>query len=280
MDLNDKKTRILEMLDLCLKHSLKRVHFAWALPIPEGFVPHPYFRISFEMNSSMQLRAAFDGRIEEREIKNNEAVFFRQFAWDDIISAQTKKSLAIVFRPDFIRIVVGDDDLTLHNPYSLSTTGLYAVKLLDSLAAQKCSDQTLCCDAARLLLNITKNDFSLPLQGDSHAFQTFMSIKLFVSNNFEKQINRESTAEHFSLNPCYISQLFKKYSDVSFRDYLINLRLEKVHYLLNNTKMTISEITQRSGFSSDVRLIKSFRQHYGTSPARYRLTKKHRASFS
>ena len=259
---------------------LKKVHFAWALPIPENINPQPFYRITFENNSSLNLKAAFDGEISTRTIHNYEALFFRLYGWDDVNYYKGPGGLAIVFRPDFIRVVYSNKSILVHNPHSLSTAGVHILQALDALAEEKDADQTLCCNMAKLLLEITLRDFSIPVKESSHAFNKFLEVKHFIANNFDNQINREATAEHFGMTPGYISKLFKLYSDCSFIDYLIKLRLDKVEYLLLNSNLKLSKIAEASGFSSDVRLIKSFRQHYGTSPARFRLANKHRANLS
>ena len=276
MDFNTKKNKILTTMEECSERPLKRVHFAWALPIPDNINPKPFFRITFEQSGTMKLKAAFDGEIANRSILPNEAVFFRLYGWDDVSCSSGKDGLAIVYRPDFIRVVLGNKYIVMHNPHSLSSAGLHALQLLDDLAQEKTADQQLCCNTAKLLLDITRRDFALPIEDTNRAFDTFLEIKYFVSENYDQLVNRDSTAEHFNISSGYISQLFKRYSNSSFNAYLNHLRLDKAEYLLLNTDYPLAKIASLCGFSCDVRLIKTFRKYYGTSPSRFRLAKKHR----
>lgn len=280
MNFMEKQSKVLDLIKQYKDSSLTRLHFAWSLPIPENIIPQPFFRITFIKTDNIELRAAFNGKIETRKINPGEAIFFRLYAWDNIFSPWGTESLAIVYRPDFIRIVLGDKAIEMHNPHSLSSAGMHTLQLLDSLAQEKNADQQLCCDTAKLLLDITRRDFALPIKDTSHAFDTFLEIKHFVSKHYGQAVNRDFTAEHFGISSGYISQLFKRYSNSSFGSYLTQLRLNKAEYFLLNTPYQLSKIAKQCGFSCDVRLIKTFRQHYGTTPSRFRLSKKHQANLS
>ena len=279
MDLSEKKRILIDAMQECKDAPLTRVHFAWALPIPENIIPQPFYRITFPRMGYLEIQAAFDGKIETRKIGENEAFFFRLFAWDNVTSSNSH-SLSIVYRPDFIRVVLGYKEIVIHNPHALSSAGAHAIQLLDALAQEKTADQQLCCETAKVLLNITRRDFALPIKDTSHAFNTFLEIKHFVSRKYDKSVNRDFIANQLGLSTGYISQLFKRYSNGSFSAYLTQLRLDKAEYLLLNTSYPLAKIAEQSGFSCDVHLIKAFRKHYGTSPARFRLAKKHRTRFN
>jgi len=275
MNFQAKKSKLVDVMKQRRDNPLTRVHFPWAMPVFENAIPQPFFRITFPLTDSIKIQAAFDGKIETRDVHPNEAIFFRLFAWDNVISS-SGEALSIVYRPDFIRIVLDVSNITIHNPLSLSSTGLHAIQVLDALAQEKKADQQLCCDTVKLLLDITRRDFSLPIEDTSHAFDTFLEIKHFVSKYYADFVNRDSVAEHFNMSSGYISQLFKRYSNSSFNYYLTQLRLNKVEHLLLNTSYPLSKIAEQCGFSCDARLIKTFRKYYGTSPGRFRLSEKHR----
>jgi len=276
MDFQDKKSKLLDAMKQCRDNPLTRVHFAWALPVFENAPPQSFFRITFPLTDSIKIKAAFDGKIETRDVHPNEAIFFRLFSWDKVISAPGE-ALSIVYRPDFIRLVL-DFNTVAHNPHSLSSAGSHTLQVLDALAKEKKSDQKLCCDAAKLLIGITENDFALPVEDTSHAFDTFLEIKHFTSKHYAEFVNRDSVADHFGMSTGYISQLFKRYSKSSFNYYVNQLRLNKAEHLLLNTSYPLSKIAQQCGFSCDARLIKTFRKHYGTSPGLFRRSEKHRTN--
>jgi len=278
MDFQDKKSRLLDAMKQCRETPLTQVHFAWALPASANAAPQPFFRITFPLTDSIKIKAAFDGKIETRDVHPTEAIFFRSFSWDKVISSPGE-SLSIVYRPDFIRLVL-DLNTIAHNPHSLSSAGLHTIQVLDALAQEKKSDQQLSCDAVKFLLDTTRRDFALPIEDTSHAFDTFLEIKHFVSEHYAEFVNRDSVAEHFSMSSGYISQLFKRYSNSSFNYYLNQLKLNKAEHLLLNTSYPLSKIAEQCGFSCDARLIKTFRKHYGTSPGRFRLSKKHRTNLT
>ena len=56
-------------------------------------------------------------------------------------------------------------------------------------------------------------------------------------------------------------------------EYLLRLRLKKSVMLLLNPELSISEIAERTGFSDSNYFCRQFRNHYGTSPQKYRKRK-------
>lgn len=63
---------------------------------------------------------------------------------------------------------------------------------------------------------------------------------------------------------------FKKTCGKSPMRYIIELRLERVMQLLQETNLTLSEIAEKTGFNSVVRLSAVFKKYYNISPGRAR----------
>ncbi len=67
-----------------------------------------------------------------------------------------------------------------------------------------------------------------------------------------------------------LERLFKKYTGQSPTQFYYSLRLERVHALLNETDMTITQIAIATGFNSTSHLARQFRSKYGVSPNTFR----------
>src|SRR6202007_1366274 len=52
------------------------------------------------------------------------------------------------------------------------------------------------------------------------ATRTYETICLYVQENFQANISRESVADHFGLAPNHVSRLFRHEGQTSFREYL------------------------------------------------------------
>lgn len=77
-----------------------------------------------------------------------------------------------------------------------------------------------------------------------------------------------STAVH--LSPARLSQLFKKHTGQSPMRYLRDLRMLQTIDLLQNTFLSIKEITARSGFGNVSHFARAFKKRTGLAPSHFR----------
>ena len=89
------------------------------------------------------------------------------------------------------------------------------------------------------------------------------------------QLNKNKTslfdiAEKLGYNYHYLSKKFNKTFSMSFTEYLNSYRLEQALTLLTETDFNITEIAIESGFQSIRSFNEIFKQHTGTTPAKYR----------
>ncbi|MFA6294564.1 MAG: helix-turn-helix transcriptional regulator, partial [Victivallales bacterium] len=86
----------------------------------------------------------------------------------------------------------------------------------------------------------------------------------------EEDIDRSSVAGRFNLNPSYLSQLFTRMSGRSFHAYLTERRMEHAKHLLENSDLSVKQISAQCGFRSYVHFVRRFRELVKLSPGRYR----------
>ena len=71
----------------------------------------------------------------------------------------------------------------------------------------------------------------------------------------------------------YKDYLIKKEMNQNFSEYLWTLRLEKAKELLNNTDMSIDEISIAVGYFNTSSFRRKFKQDTGLTPSQYRTDK-------
>ena len=76
--------------------------------------------------------------------------------------------------------------------------------------------------------------------------------------------------EEFNLSDKTITKLIRSYCNKNFSSYLESLRIKKARILLEDPKLSIAAIAQKSGFSSENTFYKAFRRIYNVSPGTYR----------
>ena len=74
----------------------------------------------------------------------------------------------------------------------------------------------------------------------------------------------------FNYNEKYIGKLFKAQTGFTVKEYLNRRRLDTAEQLLRNTKLSITEISSKSGFNNVTYFNRLFKKHFNFSPKNYR----------
>jgi len=96
------------------------------------------------------------------------------------------------------------------------------------------------------------------------------SVKAFIEQHYHEDIGLDYVAEHFSLNPSYLGQLMKKEFNLTFLQYLTELRIREGKRLLAESNLKMYEIGTEIGYSNRSTFIRVFKQHVGVTPTEYR----------
>ncbi len=96
-------------------------------------------------------------------------------------------------------------------------------------------------------------------------------INYIHSNIYNAELlSTKSLAEEFHMADNYISEFFKKHTDVSLKKYIINYKLKLVETRLKYTDLQYSEIAIELGFTDSSHLNKTFQTYKGTSLSAFR----------
>ncbi|MCD7806326.1 MAG: helix-turn-helix domain-containing protein [Lachnospiraceae bacterium] len=101
--------------------------------------------------------------------------------------------------------------------------------------------------------------------------QYLTAAKNYIQEHFDNpDLTLNLCAEETGTAPSYLSRLFKTILDVSFNNYVNNLRVEHSKVLLTKTDLSVSQIAQQSGFNSSQSYIRVFKAFTGQTPGNYR----------
>lgn len=92
----------------------------------------------------------------------------------------------------------------------------------------------------------------------------------YVERHYGEKILMEDIAEKIHLSRTYISVLFKKETGEKFSDYLQRIRLENSCILLRDTRLSLQEIAEKTGFFDLAHFSRAFKESYKCSPSEYR----------
>ncbi len=94
----------------------------------------------------------------------------------------------------------------------------------------------------------------------------------FIESNCGTQITLNEIAKKYFYSPSYFSRAFKKHFGMSFSMYLQEVRIKKVIQLMQNSSLSIEDISDEIGYRDKRELYRAFKNVTGTTPGNYRKT--------
>lgn len=95
-------------------------------------------------------------------------------------------------------------------------------------------------------------------------------VKRYINKHYNENLTLKRIASKFFMNPVYLGQLFKKTYGIYFKDYLLEVRIEKAKQILRQTDMRIYEVAEQVGFGSPDYFVTQFEKMEGSTPSKYR----------
>ncbi len=96
------------------------------------------------------------------------------------------------------------------------------------------------------------------------------TITDYMKQNYSKELSLESLARTFNYSPTYLSRMFRKYAQMSYKTYLDDLRLRHAYNDLMNTELSIGMVAEKNGFAGSKAFTRVFKEQYGVLPSEYR----------
>ena len=136
-----------------------------------------------------------------------------------------------------------------HSPYVLRALFSYAVYLLQNLDAD-----------------------GLPPTAVTKERIPALVLKVidYMHGHYNEKLTLQALANEFFVSRPTLIYNFKKYTNCSLIDFLLNIRLTKAKELLVNGKKSVEEIAEYCGFSSANYFGLIFKKKEGVSPVKYR----------
>jgi AraC-like DNA-binding protein len=103
------------------------------------------------------------------------------------------------------------------------------------------------------------------------ADRTFHNICLYVQENFQFPLSRDSVADHFRLSPNHVSRLFCHEGLMKFNEYVTWVRLDRAKFLLRqHVDLTLDEVARSCGFGDTGYFCRVFKKRTKMTPSAYR----------
>ena len=121
------------------------------------------------------------------------------------------------------------------------------------------------------LSSITVKDGITIHQDDERLLQEIVS---FIEKNMDDEsLNPNAIADALGLSKATLYRKLKDMADKTPSEFVRTIRLNYASQLLITTKLTVSEIMFKSGFTNKSYFYREFSKQYDMSPKEYRLSK-------
>jgi AraC-like DNA-binding protein len=100
--------------------------------------------------------------------------------------------------------------------------------------------------------------------------QLYTDILDYVSWHTGEAVSVEQIADYYGYNPRYLTTLFKEFSGIPLKSYIINKKIELAKALLADTNDSISQIAYSIGFQDNHNFSSCFKKNTGITPTEYR----------
>ena len=124
--------------------------------------------------------------------------------------------------------------------------------------------QSFILDKALELSGLVKN------QEINAPSKIMLSAIRYIDAHYTENINLSHVAGQIYISKSYLCDLFKKEMNITFIDYVTNLRIEKAKYLLSHSDMKMYEISEAVGYNDYAYFSQIFKRHTGTTLSNYR----------
>lgn len=94
--------------------------------------------------------------------------------------------------------------------------------------------------------------------------------KDYIYANLHEKIVLNDVAALVGTNPCYLSELFKRYEGISFSEFVFREKIDLAKNLLLYSSASYGEIAANLGFSSQSHLGKQFKKLTGMTLMQFR----------
>jgi AraC-like DNA-binding protein len=275
-----KKIIALELETFLRKVRLRRLHFADSsvAPPPLAYITN-FPRLSLPLDGAHAMELPVGGSPERIKPTRGQAVFVPGHAWNRPDWADRVKVLTFLFGAKQIGISLvtheGGDEAKAHALKTSVESAHDALSrnILNALAAlagesavgvlPKLLAESLLHSCLRLL---RAPEGRKPRK----AMRTYEMLCLYVQENFQHPLTRESVAQHLGIDPAHVSRLFRREGLMRFSDYVNLVRMNRARFILANYTIPLKEVAASCGYADVAYFCRVFKRFAKATPTQYR----------
>ncbi len=100
----------------------------------------------------------------------------------------------------------------------------------------------------------------------------FDEVCEYIEKNLVSDLSAGTVAQHFGFSRSYFSTAFKRSAGTTVSEYLLSCRLNRAKTLMANSELSVSRISELTGFKDTTTFIRAFKRKEGITPLKYMRT--------
>lgn len=108
------------------------------------------------------------------------------------------------------------------------------------------------------------------ISGNENQNKILESARSYIDKNYNMKITNDDIAESIYISKYYLCHLFRDNLNMSIKEYITRIRIEKAVELMKKRELTINDIMKEVGINSRSYFSKSFKKIIGVTPGVYR----------
>jgi len=139
-------------------------------------------------------------------------------------------------------------------------------RILSIMETAKVDEHAISILIHRILYELEK----ISNQADHTLEETIKNAISFIESHYNQDITLNDIASHVKISPYHFTRLFKKQTNYTPHQYLIDYRINNAKRLLFSSNLSINEIASQCGFNSVSHFVTTFKSHTNFPPKKYR----------
>ena len=252
-----------------------QIYFAGNNTPPPLFAFAVHFpRLTLLVEGQYETQLEQNHEITMLQLKPGEGIFIPANSWDKPNMDKKSKTIHFLFGKNHtgISLVTSDDEVKAEKIAIAHALAGPEQKIIDTIgelhrmkknftAFSQLITALLACYVNRL------EDYDKPVSPRSELL--FQDICVYIQENFQNDISRNSVAKHYDISPNHLSRLFKTNGYMRFCDYINYVRINRAKFLLQNYDLSLSQIAKRCGYNDVVYFCRIFKKISKKTPKQY-----------
>ncbi len=121
-----------------------------------------------------------------------------------------------------------------------------------------------------ILLTLARHAQSITAEADTSAgHPTVRKAAQYVNEHYAEELSLDKLADRFGLSKHYLCRLFRGDMGMTLTAYINTIRVQNACLLLGEGRLSISDIAERTGFSSTAYFDRQFKAQMNLTPSQY-----------